>query len=118
MGPRPATGSSIQTAHQAQHTRWPHVAERVFWASQVFPCPAGSQAQSACPQSMQGLSNSLSTEYLRRKIPFFFPQEREREGGRRKPAKKEEEKREGETYPITAVKVTGIVVGRARARSL
>lgn len=98
MGPRPATGSGIQTAHQAQHTRWPHVAERVFWASQVFPCPAGSQAQSACPQSMQGLSNSLSTEYLRRKIPFFFPKkEREREGGGSQQRRRRERGREKPT---------------------
>lgn len=110
-GPRPARGSGVQTAHQAQHTLRP------MGLNRGLLCPAGGQEQSACPQSMQGLSNSLATEYLRRKIPFFF-QERERKGGRRKPAKKEEGKREGGTYPITAVKVTGIVEGRAQARSL
>ena len=65
---------------------------------------------------MQGLSNSLSTEYLRRKIPFFF--KKERKGGRRKPAKEGEGRRVGETYPVTAVKVTGILMGQAQARSL
>ena len=61
-----------------------------------------------------------TTEYLRRKLPllFFFFLKRERKGGSRKPAKEGEGRRVGETYRITAVKVTGIVVGQSRARSL
>lgn len=86
-GPRPARGSGVQTAHQAQHTLRP------MGLSRALPCPAGGQEQSACPQSMQGLSNSLATEYLRRKIPFFFP--RKREKGREEEARKEGGGKEG-----------------------
>lgn len=65
---------------------------------------------------MQDLSNSLSTEYLRRKILFFL---RKREKGKEEEVTKEgEERREKETYPITAVKVTSIVVGQVQARNL
>lgn len=63
---------------------------------------------------MQGLSNHLSTEYLRRKIHFFL---RKREKRREKePSQEEEGSREGKTYTIAAVKVTGMGAGRAQAR--
>lgn len=81
-------------------------------------CPRAhwQRAKLACPQNMQDLSNSLSTEYLRRKILFFL---RKREKGKEEEVTKEgEERREKETYPITAVKVTSIVVGQVQARNL
>lgn len=80
-------------------------------------CPHAQwqRAQLACPQRMQGLSNSLSTEYLRRNTLFL----RKREKGSEEEVTKEgEERREGETYPITAVKVTSMIMERVQARSL
>lgn len=57
-----------------------------WWPAPVLGparCPRAhwQRAKLACPQSMQDLSNSLSTEYLRRKILFFFKKKRERERG-------------------------------------
>lgn len=71
------------------HTHQPHVVEPARCS-----CAQRKEAWSVCSQSMQGLSNSHSTEYLRKKF-FFFLRERKgggrshrgrgREGGKEKP---------------------------------
>ena len=77
-------GPPAPTAQQVQHSCRPHASGGAFWASQVFPGPAGSRAQLVLSPEYAGFSNSLSTEYLRRKLPllffFFSLREREREG--------------------------------------
>lgn len=106
--PCPARGPSIQTAHRTQCTLRPHMAKP------GVPRPASSPGQSACPQSVQGLSNSLSTEYLRRKIPFFFffSQEREREGGGSRQRRRRERGREKPTPSLQSRSQASLWGGR------
>lgn len=90
-------GPPAPTAQQVQHSCRPHASGGAFWASQVFPGPAGSRAQLVLSPEYAGFSNSLSTEYLRRKLPllFFFFSLREREKGREQEASKGGRGKEG-----------------------